>query len=264
MALPGWYPDPVDPSAQRYWNGAEWTQQTAPGSPAVSSEASAPSPVTRRNGPARWLLGVGVLAAVGALIVTGVLVFGGSDPVVSDVEAVYTRLGGRCATKTPSREETLTALDEGVELTASVKRRAREVVAAYAPETKMPRVTCALDDGDLAASIASVIGVKDGNAVLVAIVAPGNVVADHLSDAGVEVLTDRRFGEAFTPTGEPDEQSDCRVIHVALKAYRAQHGQLPRTLDELEGEMLKPGAIDLSRWDYDPVTGDVSAPGVTC
>lgn len=24
----GWYPDPSDPSAQRYWDGSQWTAQT--------------------------------------------------------------------------------------------------------------------------------------------------------------------------------------------------------------------------------------------
>lgn len=27
----GWYPDPEDPSLQRYWNGFQWTEHTAPG-----------------------------------------------------------------------------------------------------------------------------------------------------------------------------------------------------------------------------------------
>jgi hypothetical protein len=25
-ALPGWYPDPYDPSQLRYWDGAVWTE----------------------------------------------------------------------------------------------------------------------------------------------------------------------------------------------------------------------------------------------
>jgi hypothetical protein len=28
---PGWYPDPVVPHQQRYWNGSAWTDQIAPG-----------------------------------------------------------------------------------------------------------------------------------------------------------------------------------------------------------------------------------------
>jgi Protein of unknown function (DUF2510)/SmpA / OmlA family len=30
---PGWYPDPQQPGTQRYWDGQQWTQQTAPGGP---------------------------------------------------------------------------------------------------------------------------------------------------------------------------------------------------------------------------------------
>jgi hypothetical protein len=32
-ALPGWYPDPYDPSQLRYWDGAVWTESVSPGSP---------------------------------------------------------------------------------------------------------------------------------------------------------------------------------------------------------------------------------------
>ena len=41
---PGWYPDPNDPSIQRYFNGTEWTNLPAP--PPISSTPSgtAPSP----------------------------------------------------------------------------------------------------------------------------------------------------------------------------------------------------------------------------
>lgn len=34
---PGWYPDPNDPATQRYWDGSQWTEHTAP----VSGEVSA-------------------------------------------------------------------------------------------------------------------------------------------------------------------------------------------------------------------------------
>jgi Protein of unknown function (DUF2510) len=30
-APPGWYPDPQQPATQRYWDGYQWTQHTAPG-----------------------------------------------------------------------------------------------------------------------------------------------------------------------------------------------------------------------------------------
>ena len=28
-AAPGWYPDPEQPGQQRYWDGTQWTDQTA-------------------------------------------------------------------------------------------------------------------------------------------------------------------------------------------------------------------------------------------
>lgn len=32
-ALPGWYPDPTNPSIQRYWNGTVWTKHAHPAAP---------------------------------------------------------------------------------------------------------------------------------------------------------------------------------------------------------------------------------------
>ena len=30
---PGWYPDPNDPTTQRYWDGSDWTHNRAPSGP---------------------------------------------------------------------------------------------------------------------------------------------------------------------------------------------------------------------------------------
>lgn len=38
MIVPGWYPDPLDPHRVRYWNGAQWSEQTQ----ARYAEPSAP------------------------------------------------------------------------------------------------------------------------------------------------------------------------------------------------------------------------------
>lgn len=43
----GWYPDPEDPSARRYWNGSAWIELPAPPRP----EASAPEPPARVPNP---------------------------------------------------------------------------------------------------------------------------------------------------------------------------------------------------------------------
>ncbi|RPA65959.1 DUF2510 domain-containing protein [Gordonia oryzae] len=29
----GWYPDPVNPALQRYWDGVRWTEHAAPRGP---------------------------------------------------------------------------------------------------------------------------------------------------------------------------------------------------------------------------------------
>lgn len=44
-SAPGWYPNPNDRSTQRYWNGQEWTEHTAPTAPRVT--------VTQLGGPNR-------------------------------------------------------------------------------------------------------------------------------------------------------------------------------------------------------------------
>ena len=87
-AAPGWYPDPASPTLQRYWNGAEWTESTAPlvMQPFAPVTASSPGPAETPGVYAppqgRWGLGdVGwlVLVVVGSLllgVVAGVVALG--------------------------------------------------------------------------------------------------------------------------------------------------------------------------------------------
>lgn len=48
--IPGWYPDPITPGQQRYWDGAQWTEhaaplpQNAPPTPPPGYAATAPTP----------------------------------------------------------------------------------------------------------------------------------------------------------------------------------------------------------------------------
>jgi hypothetical protein len=49
---PGWYPDPNDPSTQRYWDGSQWTESRAPAGQAAQ---------TKTNGMAIASLVLGIL-----------------------------------------------------------------------------------------------------------------------------------------------------------------------------------------------------------
>lgn len=65
----GWYPDPSQPGQQRYWDGAQWTEHTAPGTGAAGLPAGvgggvAGSDSTRRT----WALAAHLSCFVGALV----------------------------------------------------------------------------------------------------------------------------------------------------------------------------------------------------
>lgn len=70
---PGWFPDHQDPSLVRFWNGREWTPQTAPAHP----PAPAPQPQHDATHPGPWKRlrrRTKVLLVVAALVVAGWLV----------------------------------------------------------------------------------------------------------------------------------------------------------------------------------------------
>jgi hypothetical protein len=71
---PDWYPDPVDPTQERWWNGEEWTTdirriRTGP--------LAAPAP--SRRPPRAALLAAGALGLVTVLVVAAVIVVTGGD-----------------------------------------------------------------------------------------------------------------------------------------------------------------------------------------
>jgi hypothetical protein len=66
MSVPGWYPDPSDPSRQRYFDGKTWTEKYAPPSapsPAVSQPEKPPMGTGLKIG-----LGVGAAALLVAAL----------------------------------------------------------------------------------------------------------------------------------------------------------------------------------------------------
>jgi type IV pilus assembly protein PilA len=63
VAPAGWYADPQNPAAQRYWDGGQWTEHVAAG-------AAVPAPSPRKTGSG---LIIGIIAGVGVLVVIGIL-----------------------------------------------------------------------------------------------------------------------------------------------------------------------------------------------
>jgi Protein of unknown function (DUF2510) len=72
---PGWYPDPQDPASQRYFDGANWTENRAPLAPA----APPPAPLAKkRRGCLTWLL-IGGGALVLLIVVVAIAAGSGSS-----------------------------------------------------------------------------------------------------------------------------------------------------------------------------------------
>lgn len=62
MTTPGWFPDPSDPSRQRYFDGRVWTENYAPFGPPTPPVASPPKPGVSTG--VKVLVGVGAVALV--------------------------------------------------------------------------------------------------------------------------------------------------------------------------------------------------------
>lgn len=79
---PGWYPDPSGPGSQRYWDGSQWTGQTAPLAGAGMAAGGPIPPGSRTEPLAIWSLVLslaGILCGVGAIagVVCGHLALSG-------------------------------------------------------------------------------------------------------------------------------------------------------------------------------------------
>lgn len=76
---PGWYPDPEDASARRWWSGRDWTQHAQP-APGQQASAAPPLPAgpqpagrrSRKRGGSHWVRNI--FAGIGALVVLIVII----------------------------------------------------------------------------------------------------------------------------------------------------------------------------------------------
>src|SRR5688572_25104039 len=73
---PGWYPDPVDPSLQRWWNGLQWSDHVSRGGTTwlLPLAAAAPAKSRRRMPVWAWIL-ISALAIGPALLLSPVVAF---------------------------------------------------------------------------------------------------------------------------------------------------------------------------------------------
>ncbi len=70
---PGWYPDPAQPGGQRYWDGYQWTNVSAPAAAAVAPPAPPgytppPSYLGPASPRAQWGSGVAVTSLIFGIV----------------------------------------------------------------------------------------------------------------------------------------------------------------------------------------------------
>jgi resuscitation-promoting factor RpfB len=127
---PGWFPDPRDPSVVRFWNGREWTAQTAPAFPPAPT---APLPYAAAPTPGPWKrlrLRTKVVLVVGALVVVGLL--------VPDTDADTTAAPDRRESAQSSGGAEQAAADETDDPVVEEAPATEEPVEEVEPEILMP------------------------------------------------------------------------------------------------------------------------------
>ncbi|MDI9928701.1 DUF2510 domain-containing protein [Rhodococcus sp. IEGM 1341] len=102
---PGWYPDP-DPSnagGQRFWDGRQWTDRSAPGVPRPTTEPTTPSPGSSPGPGGNHGLKIGLSIAAVLILAVGIGSAFGSDEEEADPDqASATSSELPAATTTPA------------------------------------------------------------------------------------------------------------------------------------------------------------------
>lgn len=103
-----WYPDPTDPTRQRYWDGQQWTSNYAPANLAVAENTPPAAPSPRGSGLTTWAMIAGIVA-IGLAIIPGASFVAGLPAIAAVVLAA---MGLR--QKRPGRGKAITGLILGV------------------------------------------------------------------------------------------------------------------------------------------------------
>ena len=73
--IPGWYPDPEEPTRQRFWDGTQWTEARAYPAAAVGADGTAPAAESAEaQAASRWRL-VALLGLLAALLLAAAYFF---------------------------------------------------------------------------------------------------------------------------------------------------------------------------------------------
>ncbi|WP_257213658.1 DUF2510 domain-containing protein [Rhodococcus pyridinivorans] len=158
----GWYPDPVDPSLDRYRDGQQWTDQTRPRGPIPSPSSSAfPEPAKkRRKWP--WIVG----GVIGFFVIIGLVGGNGSTETRATSDAA-SNTASVSKTQTPEEAE---AERQAAEAAAEQQRQQREAAAAAARAEEEARQNPAsyetLGERDFAMIVKDPSAAKDRKVVL--------------------------------------------------------------------------------------------------
>ena len=102
---PGWYSDPDDPATQRYWDGAQWTENRAPGTAVAPAAYGAPvapaaygapvAPAVPTNGKATASMILGIVGLLILYLIGPILALVFGYQAKNEIEASGGTQGGR-------------------------------------------------------------------------------------------------------------------------------------------------------------------------